>query len=601
MEAHGVGRRITLAVAGGLALLITTAAHAQQVYWAQTFGDRIRRANLNGTNAQTLIEPPVAFDPVAIRLDVSGGKLYWAEVFENTIRRANLDGTGIQTVVQPPAIIDPIALDVDAFNLPAKVYWAQSFDDKILRANFDGSGVETIVAPPVSFDVVAIAVSPSEGKVYWAENPGNRIRRANLDGSNAETFLDVFFVSDPVALAVDVSCGDVYWAERSANRIRHATPDGLTVETLVDSVFANDPVAVAVVTAVATGCGVGTVYWAEGLSSRIRRVSPGGGVTTIVEAPSVFDPVSVDVDPGLPGPPMPSQDAAPNDTTRYLSLSVPPNVTSGPPPIPEPTALRVRLVDLQNPVPPNPPGNLPPSFSAFETGPTCTDPGGCVRWVGEPSLFRESQDSPGAGTFWGARLQCTPVYFDWSTVGVFHVTGAEIAPSSKFDIENLDSFCTGNEATCTDMSAALRVNTARHGDVVTPFNPPSPSVQPDALDVNAVVAKFKGLIGSPNKAHCQIQPNLPELNADTGALDILACVDAFKGLAYPFSGPCVCPSTVTCGVTPCANPNGCPNGTCVRTCVGGTQAGLPCVVVAHCPGGTCGQGFCRDRCGRCTP
>ena len=39
----------------------------------------------------------------------------------------------------------------------------------------------------------------------------------------------------------------------------------------------------------------------------------------------------------------------------------------------------------------------------------------------------------------------------------------------------------------------------------------------------------------------QFQPNLPELNADVNALNIVAVVDAFMELDYVFNGPCPIP------------------------------------------------------------
>ncbi|UCC31145.1 MAG: hypothetical protein JSU86_02485, partial [Phycisphaerales bacterium] len=40
-----------------------------KAYWAQTFGDRIMRADLNGDNTETLLEWPVLDNPVAIAVD----------------------------------------------------------------------------------------------------------------------------------------------------------------------------------------------------------------------------------------------------------------------------------------------------------------------------------------------------------------------------------------------------------------------------------------------------------------------------------------------------------------------------------------------------
>ncbi len=288
--------------------------------------------------------------------------------------------------------------------------------------------------------------------------------------------------------------------------------------------------------------------------------------------------------------------------TRMLTMAIgPPNCTIAMPGGGE--AIQITMLDLQNPIPPNAPQYPPPDFSTYEAG-TCTavgESGGCARWVGPPITALESQDSPGAGNFRGARLQCTAYYHDWASENLIHVTGGEIAPSSSYGVKVYGSSCKGSEPGCGAVSQSVTMATHRAGDVASPYNPPSPTQQPDGLDVSQIVAKFKNLPGAPKKANVQVQPNLPGLNSDIDAIDIVIVVDNFKGFAYSFSGPCVCPSTVTCNVTPCANPTPCGNGTCVKTCAGGTNDTLPCINNSHCPGGSCGAGFCRDRCGRCTP
>lgn len=196
----------------------------------------------------------------------------------------------------------------------------------------------------------------------------------------------------------------------------------------------------------------------------------------------------------------------------------------------------------------------------------------------------------------------------------------------------------------------MTMTTAPWGDVATPWNPPSTNLQPDVLDVEAMLTKFAALGGIPKTGAAKLQPNLPDLNTDVGALDIVATIDAYKGTAYSYSGPCPCPSLAVCGAKPCigltdclnddaflscaAGPNNgetctnhcdcCPEdtgcspvtgctpspgvstptctqryGMCVKTCTGGDNVGMPCANDTHCPSGTCGQGSCRDRCGRC--
>jgi len=274
------------------------------------------------------------------------------------------------------------------------------------------------------------------------------------------------------------------------------------------------------------------------------------------------------------------------------------------------SAIKVTMIDLQHPIPPNLPLFLPPDFSGYEVG-TCGDPGGCARWVGKPGTFLESQDIPLGVANRAARLQCTPYYTDWITEtasGSIAVVGAEIVPSSEYSVQAYAASCKGAETGCTNMSTTVTMYTRRSGDVGPNFNPPATSTQPDALDIVQVVNKLKNLPGALVKAITQLQPNLLELNEDVNALDIVAVVDAVKQRAYAFSGPCPCPSTVPCGSTACpSGPGPCvtafgAGATCVKTCNAEENAGEPCLNDNHCPGrAICGEPFCRDRCGRCTP
>ncbi len=285
-------------------------------------------------------------------------------------------------------------------------------------------------------------------------------------------------------------------------------------------------------------------------------------------------------------------------TTRSLRFRIQaPAVASG---SPGQNAIKVTMIDLQNPVPANLPQFPPPDFSAYEAGGTCTDPAGCARWVGRPGTFYESQGPPLTGPYRAARLQCTPFYWDWiaeTATDPIVVVGAEIVPSSEYSVQTYASTCKGVEGSCSNVSTAVTMYTRRSGDVDSEYNPPSATNQPNAIDVAQLVNKFKNAAGSPNHFRAQLQPNLPELNASINALDIVAVVDSVKGFAYAFSGPCPCPSTVTCG----GSCTGCP-GMCVKTCIGGDNDGEPCINSNHCPSGACAAaGTCRDNCGRCTP
>ena len=178
------------------------------------------------------------------------------------------------------------------------------------------------------------------------------------------------------------------------------------------------------------------------------------------------------------------------------------------------TALRVTLADLPSP------------FDSFS---------GQTRWVGPPQSYPESDADP--TPFMAGTLQCDPHFRDWSTVGLVHIFGADIVPSALYEIQAV-ACDTGVEA---NFSSALTVMTAKWGDIVDPFNPPSPTTQPDFADIAAVVNKFSSGPGAPIKARAQLHPNVPNPSASVDFVDISNCVDAFRGLSYPYAGPVGCP------------------------------------------------------------
>ena len=194
------------------------------------------------------------------------------------------------------------------------------------------------------------------------------------------------------------------------------------------------------------------------------------------------------------------------------------------------TAIRVTLADLANPDPPNSPGNEPPDLSVFE---------GVVRWVGLPTDHAETGND--TVSFTAATLQCEPLFMDWGDIDVLHVLGAEVLPSSVYDIQAVDMSCQGALDNDLNFSTTLTIGTARWGDVVEPFSSPSTSFQPDFSDISALVDKFASAPGAPNRARAQLQPNAPDPSRQVDFNDISSVVDAFRGLVYPFDGPASCP------------------------------------------------------------
>ena len=124
--------------------------------------------------------------------------------------------------------------------------------------------------------------------------------------------------------------------------------------------------------------------------------------------------------------------------------------------------------------------------------------------------------------------------------------GTEVVPSSVYEVQLFDQA----QESCRDrlegmFSAPLAIPTARWGDVVAPFQAPSPAPlsEPSALDVIWEVSKVGYPPGWPIKVVAQLQGNVPDPNQDVSDLDRSFCADAVSGNAYPFPGPVACPCT----------------------------------------------------------
>jgi hypothetical protein len=210
--------------------------------------------------------------------------------------------------------------------------------------------------------------------------------------------------------------------------------------------------------------------------------------------------------------------------SRAISFVPPSGAVSGGTAV---SAIRVTLVSLHHVEPPYTGGASIP-FTAFE---------GQVRWVGPPAQYVESTSS--GVPFMASNLQCNPYYHDWSTISLLHVFGSAVVPGSTYRVQFLAESCTGIEGHCTAVSPALIVNTTRWGDVETPYNPPSPTTQPDFGDIAALVKKFGSLAGAPIKARALLSGadafgNI-SIAPDLGFNHIADCVNAIRGGGYPYT------------------------------------------------------------------
>src|SRR5262249_55923885 len=135
---------------------------AGKMYWTDVTDSTIRRANLDGSSIQDLLNLGIENQPNAIALEPTGRKMYWTEIDFSTsglnaldkIRRANLDGSGVETLVSGRRHSFGLAVD----GAGGKMYWFDA--STIRRANLDGSGIEHLVDSALSYDIALLIGSP---------------------------------------------------------------------------------------------------------------------------------------------------------------------------------------------------------------------------------------------------------------------------------------------------------------------------------------------------------------------------------------------------------------------------------------------------------
>jgi hypothetical protein len=185
----------------------------RKLYWSDREGMRVMRANLDGSNIETLVETGHGdanrLDArnwcVGIAIDVSGRKLYWTQkgndnAGEGRIFRANLDIPKGQTPANRQDIEvlydnlpEPIDLDLDFGN--RLIYWTDRGDPP--RGNTVNRAPMDVVAgkrkePEIVFNHLMEGIGLSldlENKRMFLTDLGGSVYSANLDGSNKKNIV----------------------------------------------------------------------------------------------------------------------------------------------------------------------------------------------------------------------------------------------------------------------------------------------------------------------------------------------------------------------------------------------------------------------------
>jgi hypothetical protein len=164
----------------------------------------IERADLDGENRVTIIGEGKTFTPKQLHLEKKSGKLYWCDREGMRVMRANLDGSNIETLVdsskgdaRPGTDLTKWCVGITVDPNREQIYWTQKGPDnagkgRIFRAKIDipkgetaanRSDIEVLFAGlPEPID---LELDLKNRLLYWTDRGdpprGNTVNRASID------------------------------------------------------------------------------------------------------------------------------------------------------------------------------------------------------------------------------------------------------------------------------------------------------------------------------------------------------------------------------------------------------------------------------------
>src|ERR1700722_13763785 len=220
---------------------IVVDAAAGHLYWTNmgnpTVNDgSIERSDFDGNNLTHIVPPGGTFTPKQLQLDEKNRKLYWCDREGMRVMRANLDGSNIETLVdtsegdaRPGKVIKKwcvgIALDIEG----GKIYWTQKGSDnagegRIFRANLEipkGQTPANRKDIELLFDKlpepIDLELDLANRTIYWTDRGdpprGNTVNRAPMDaapGNRKEPEIVFAHLMEGMGLSLDLKGGRMF-------------------------------------------------------------------------------------------------------------------------------------------------------------------------------------------------------------------------------------------------------------------------------------------------------------------------------------------------------------------------------------------------------
>ncbi|GLS34376.1 hypothetical protein SAMN04488498_12725 [Mesorhizobium albiziae] len=261
MNADGSERRVIIAgcpLPDGIAIDV----EAGHIYWTNmgvpNLNDgSIERADFDGGNRKVIVAPGRTHTPKQLHLEKHSGKLYWSDREGMRVMRANLDGTNVETLVETGEGDDDrrdatrwcVGITVDPVR--RQIYWTQKGPDnselgRIFRAGIElpeGEDAANRTDIEVLFDdlpePIDLELDLESRVLYWTDrgNPpfGNTVNRAPIDAPAGSGRLPEVVLTDlmeGIGIALDVA-GNRMFVTDLGGSVYCAKLDGSEKRTLL--------------------------------------------------------------------------------------------------------------------------------------------------------------------------------------------------------------------------------------------------------------------------------------------------------------------------------------------------------------------------------
>jgi sugar lactone lactonase YvrE len=230
---------------------IVVDAQAGHIYWTNmgipNLDDgSIERADLDGKNRKVIVPQGTTHTPKQLHLDKENGKLYWGDREGMRVMRANLDGSQVETLVQTGRGDKDrrdetrwcVGISIDPKR--GKIYWTQKGPTKgglgrICRANInvpEGESPANRSDIEVLFDrlpePVDLELDLKNRVLYWTDRGdpprGNTVNRVSIDGKAKPAIL-ITHLMEGIGIALDVP-GNRMFVTDFAGSVYSADLDG---------------------------------------------------------------------------------------------------------------------------------------------------------------------------------------------------------------------------------------------------------------------------------------------------------------------------------------------------------------------------------------